>query len=99
MSILSALDHVGRSWQFRMVARSFAVLFLASTIIHGAARNVELSGDQAAANYLPGRMASLVGLAADDIKVSGLTHHDGQALLNALGKSDLIQCGYSASSA
>jgi cell division protein FtsQ len=79
------LDRVGRSWQLRVASRSFAVLFLAATIIHGSVRNSALSGNESEASHMPGRLASLIGLAADDIKVSGLVHHDSQALLNALG--------------
>jgi cell division protein FtsQ len=85
MKILPLLDKIGRSWQLRVSARCFAVAFLAVTIVHGAVRNAALSGNDTEASHMPGRLASLVGLAADDIKVSGLVHHDSQALLNALG--------------
>ncbi len=81
----SFLDRLGRSWKLRGLARCFAILFLGATIVHGAVRSAALSGNDAEASRLPGRLASLVGLAADDIKVSGLVHHDSQALLNALG--------------
>ena len=84
MSRLKRLEALSNSWKFRSSVRAFAVIFLAATLIHGAVRSVSLSGDQSAMNHMPGRLASLVGLAADDIKVSGLVHHDGQALLNAL---------------
>ena len=85
MRLLSVLDRFGQSWQARFAARSFAVLFLSATIIHGAVRNSALSGNETEASRMPGRLASLVGLAADDIKVSGLVHHDGQSVINALG--------------
>jgi cell division protein FtsQ len=85
MKIARFLDGLGRSWQMRMASRSFAVLFLAATVVHGAVRNSALSGDGTEESHMPGRLASLIGLAADDIKVSGLVHHDSQALLNALG--------------
>lgn len=85
MRSLSLLDRLGRSWQMRGLAVCFAMVFLAATIVHGVVRSADLSGNDAQASRLPGRLASLVGLAADDIRVSGLVHHDSQALLNALG--------------
>ncbi len=85
MRALALLDRIGQSWKARAAVRSFAVLFLAAAIVHGAVRNARLSEDQSDISHMPGRLASLVGLAADDIKVSGLVHHDSQSLLNALG--------------
>jgi cell division protein FtsQ len=85
MTVSTFLDRLGRSWPLRVTARSFAILFLTATIIHGTVRNAALAGNETEASHMPGRLASLIGLAADDIKVSGLVHHDSQALLNAIG--------------
>ena len=85
MRLSPALDRIAASWKLRAAARSFAVLFLGAVVVHGAVRNSALSDEPGDLSHMPGRLASFVGLAADDIKVSGLVHHDSQSLLNALG--------------
>jgi cell division protein FtsQ len=81
MSILK----FGQSRRARFFVRSSAVLFLATTIIHGVMRGGQLDYEGSPWRQMPGKIASLVGLAADDIRISGLTNHDPQMLLGALG--------------
>jgi cell division protein FtsQ len=58
---------------------------LGVTIIHGASRGGQLDYDGSPWRQMPGKIASLIGLAADDIRITGLTNHDPQMLLGALG--------------
>jgi cell division protein FtsQ len=80
MSILN----FGKSRRVRFLIRSSAVLFLAATIVHGVVRGGQLDYDGSPWRQMPGKLASLAGLAADDIRISGLTNHDPQMLLQAL---------------
>jgi cell division protein FtsQ len=74
----------GQSHSVRFAARSGALLFIGATILHGAARSGQFEDANSPWRQLSGKLASLVGLAADDIKITGLTHHDPQMLLNEL---------------
>jgi cell division protein FtsQ len=75
----------GQSRRVRALVRSSAVLFLAITMVHGVLRSGQLEYEGSPWRQIPGKLSSLVGLAADDIRISGLTHHDPQLLLAALG--------------
>jgi cell division protein FtsQ len=75
---------LGQSRRLRSFARSSAVLFLAVTVMHGVLRGGHLDYENSPWLKIPGKLSSLVGLAADDIRISGLTHHDPQVLLTAL---------------
>jgi cell division protein FtsQ len=75
----------GQSRRVRALVRSSAVLFLAATMVHGILRSGQLDYEGSPWLQIPGKLSSLVGLAADDIRISGLTHHDPQLLLAALG--------------
>jgi len=69
----------------RFAARAAAVLFLAATIGHGVVRGDYLDYDGSPWPKLPGRIASLVGMAADDIKITGLVHQEPETVLAAIG--------------
>ena len=71
----------------RVLVRSAAVLFLGAALLHGVLRSEAWNYPASPWPKLPGRMASIVGMAADDIQISGLTHHDSQMLLTALNIS------------
>ena len=67
------------------MVRSLAVLFLGATIVHGVVRGGQLDYEGSPWRQVPGKLASLIGLAAVDIRITGLTNHDPQMLLNTLG--------------
>jgi cell division protein FtsQ len=83
--ILSRIYSIGQSQRARFFARTGAILFLATTILHGAIRGGHFEDVNSPWRQMSGKLASLVGLAADDIKITGLTHHDPQMLLAELG--------------
>jgi cell division protein FtsQ len=68
----------------RMLVRASAVLFLAATLVHGILRNGMLDYPGSQWMRIPDKLASLIGLAADDIRIAGLTHHDPELLLQIL---------------
>ena len=73
------------STRSHILARSFAIVFLAGSIIHGILQSGMLDYEGSPLRNLSGKIASLAGLAAVDIRVSGLTHHDPELLFHALG--------------
>jgi cell division protein FtsQ len=68
----------------RILVRGSAVLFLGATIVHGIMLGGQLDYEGSPWMRIPDKLASLIGLAADDIRISGLTHHDPEMLLHAL---------------
>lgn len=79
------LSSIAQSLRFRFIVRSFGVLFLGATIVHGVLRGGQLDYEGSPWRQMPGKLASIIGLAAVDIRISGLTNHDPQLLLNAMG--------------
>lgn len=69
----------------RVLARSFAVLFLGSAVVGGAAQDGAFNYPGSPFLNLSGKLAGLFGLAAQDIKISGLSHHDPEAVLSHIG--------------
>jgi cell division protein FtsQ len=75
----------GQSKQSRMAARVSAVLFLAVTILHSIILGGYLNYEGSPWLKIPGKLSSLVGWAADDIRITGLVHQEPEMLLTALG--------------
>jgi cell division protein FtsQ len=75
----------GQSWRARTIVRVGAVTLLAATMIHGVSRGGQLDYQGSPWLKLPGKFASMVGLAADDIRINGLTHHSPELVLETLG--------------
>jgi cell division protein FtsQ len=69
----------------RLAARAAAVLFLAATVGHGLAAGGHLDYDGSPWQKLPGKFAGLFGLAAQDIKITGLKHQQPEQVLAAIG--------------
>ncbi len=73
------------AWRLRFAARAGAVLFLGATILYGLIGSGMLDYEGSPFHKLPGRLASLAGLAADDIEISGLVHQEPETVLAAIG--------------
>jgi cell division protein FtsQ len=71
--------------RYRIAARSFAVLFLAAALLRGAVTGGELDYAGSPWQKLPGKLAEAFGLAAIDIEVAGLRHHDAAEVIAHLG--------------
>lgn len=81
----SAILNLLGSWQLRGLIRVCAFMALTLTILHGATRNGEFSNELSPWSKMPGRLASLAGMAADDIQISGLEQHDSAEVMASLG--------------
>lgn len=79
------LPPTGPSRRTRFVARAGACVLLFGSIIHGLVIGGHLDYDGSPWRKLPGQLASSLGFAADDIRITGLVHQEPQTLLAALG--------------
>lgn len=75
----------GRAKRARIATRVSAVLFLGMTILHSIILGGYLNYEGSPWLKIPGKLSSLVGWAADDIRITGLVHQDAAMVLNALG--------------
>ena len=84
MILLRRIFQKLQSRKSRILARSSAVVFLGATIVHGLTLGGQLDYEGSPWTRIPDKLASFVGLAADDIRISGLAHHDPELLMRAL---------------
>ena len=77
--------NLGQMLRIRSFVRCSAVLLLAVTMAHGILRSGKLDYEGSPMQQFPGKFASFVGMAADDIRITGLVHHDPDTILTALG--------------
>lgn len=75
---------LGQRKRVRFAARAGAVALLAATIFHGILLGGYLDYDGSPWREVPGRIAGVAGLAADDIRIEGLTNHAPEAVLAAI---------------
>jgi cell division protein FtsQ len=75
---------LGQQKRVRFAARAGAVAILAGTIFHAIMLGGYLDTEGSPWRQWPGRIAGLAGLAADDIKIEGLTNHAPEAVLAAI---------------
>jgi cell division protein FtsQ len=75
----------GQSLRVRFAARASAVLFLAGVMLSGLIKGGYLEYEGSPWMLLPGKAAGLAGMAAEDITITGLSHHEPETLLAAIG--------------
>jgi len=75
----------GKSFRARFLMRTAALVFLGAVLGNGLLRGGYLDYEGSPWLKLPGKAAGLVGMSAEDITITGLTHHDPEALLSAIG--------------
>ena len=76
---------IGQTLRARLAMRASAVLFLGATILHGILLGGYLNYEGSPWLKIPGKLSSVVGMAADDIRIKGLVHQDPEMVLAALG--------------
>jgi cell division protein FtsQ len=81
---LTWLDRAS-TFRVRFAMRASAVLFLAVVISAGLVRGEYMNYEGSKWLKLPGKAAGLVGMAAEDISITGLEHHEPEQLLAAIG--------------
>ncbi len=74
---IRGLDSAALRWS----SLAFGLLILSGIVLHGASRAGGFEEEQGPLAGLPGRLSSLVGLAADDIQISGLSQHSAAEVL------------------
>jgi cell division protein FtsQ len=77
----------GRLTALRAVARCGALAVLAGAFMLGVADGGHLAYDGSPWPKLPGKLAGFIGLAAEDVRISGLIDHEPDAVLAAIGVS------------
>ncbi|MGE0008492.1 MAG: cell division protein FtsQ/DivIB, partial [Parvibaculaceae bacterium] len=80
-----SLPPEGPSLRARFMARAGACALLFGAIMHGLVIGGHLDYDGSPWRKLPGQLASSLGFAADDIRITGLVHQEPEALLSAIG--------------
>lgn len=94
------IERLARSRVTGFLARSSAVAFLGLVIADGLVNGGHLDYEGSPFARLPGQIASLAGFAADDIRISGLAHHEAETVLAALAvKPGSSLIGFDAASA
>jgi cell division protein FtsQ len=71
--------------KFRIAARGLAVLFLAAAIVRGVVDGGHLNYPGSPWLKMPGQIAGMFGLAAIDIELAGLRHHEPREVLEHIG--------------
>jgi cell division protein FtsQ len=69
----------------RVFARAAGIGLLATALLHGVISGGHLNYPGSVWLKLPGRLAGFIGMAADDIQITGLQHHDPRDVLNSIG--------------
>jgi cell division protein FtsQ len=77
----------GQSLRLRIAARAAAVMFLGAVVGTGLIKGGYLDYEGSPWLLLPGKAAGLAGMAAEDITITGLEHHQPETLLAAIGVS------------
>ena len=73
------------TFRVRFAMRASAILFLGLVVATGLIRGEYLNYEGSKWLKLPGKAAGIVGMAAEDISITGLEHHEPQQLLAAIG--------------
>ncbi len=76
---------MGESLRVRFAVRAGAVAFLGLAILRGILLGGYLDYEGSPWVRLPGKLASIAGMAADDIRIDGLVHQDPETVLAAIG--------------
>lgn len=75
----------GNAIRVRIAARASALLFLGVVIVTGLVQGDYLEYEGSKWHMLPGKAAGVVGMAAEEITINGLSHHEPELLLSAIG--------------
>lgn len=73
------------SWRVRAIVRCSAVLLLGTALIHGGYAGGHLNYPGSPFTNISGKFASVFGLAAQNIHIEGLAHHEPEQVLSHIG--------------
>ena len=75
----------GNTLRVRIAARASALLVMGGVIMAGLVNGGYLDYEGSPWMQLPGKAAGVVGMAAQEITITGLEHHEPETLLSAIG--------------
>ena len=75
----------GNALRVRIAMRGSALLFLGAAVMTGLVQGGYLDYEGSPWLLLPGKAAGVVGMAAQEISITGLEHHEPEMLLAAIG--------------
>ena len=75
----------GSTLRVRLAARASALLLMGGVIMSGLVNGGYLDYEGSPWMQLPGKAAGVVGMAAQEITITGLEHHEPESLLSAIG--------------
>ncbi len=75
----------GNALRVRIAMRGSALLFLGAVVMTGLVQGGYLNYEGSPWMMLPGKAAGVVGMAAQEISITGLEHHEPEMLLAAIG--------------
>jgi len=75
----------GNALRVRIAMRASALLFLGAAVMTGLVQGGYLDYEGSPWLLLPGKAAGVVGMAAQEISITGLEHHEPEMLLAAIG--------------
>lgn len=75
----------GNTLRVRIAARASALLLMGGVIMAGLVNGGYLDYEGSPWMQLPGKAAGVVGMAAQEITITGLEHHEPETLLSAVG--------------
>jgi cell division protein FtsQ len=82
---MARMETMARGRGAGMLLRGGAVLAIGLTLMHGVLRGGHLGDDGETWHKFSGQLSSVVGMAAEDIRITGLNHQSPETVLKALG--------------
>jgi cell division protein FtsQ len=82
---MARIETMARGRGAGMLLRCSAVLAIGLTLMHGVLRGGHLGDDGETWHKFSGQISSVVGMAAEDIRITGLNHQNPETVLKALG--------------
>ncbi len=81
---LGRAEAIARRRSMGFMMRATALLLMSMTILHGVSRGGYLEDEGSPLMKFSGKLASFAGMAAEDIRITGLRHQSSDTLLKAL---------------
>jgi cell division protein FtsQ len=81
---MTRAEAIARRRSTGFIMRASAVLLMGMTVMHGASRGGYLQDESSPLMKMSGKLSSFAGMAAEDIRITGLHHQSPETVLSAL---------------
>lgn len=81
---MTRAEAIARRRSMGFIMRASAVLLMGMTVMHGASRGGYLQDESGPLMKMSGKLSSFAGMAAEDIRITGLHHQSPETVLSAL---------------